>query len=184
MKKCRHCKSEMDKKANVCPTCKNTQKHYVLGIILGIIGLWLFISVINEMSNNTTTIPKGNLEQTQNQNTSIETKTEENSKPKISNEYKNALNKAETYSKTMHMSKSSIYDQLTSEYGEKFPADAAQYAIDNLVADWNANALNKAKTYQQTMSMSKSAIYDQLVSENGEKFTAAEANYAIQHLDN
>ena len=32
----------------------------------------------------------------------------------------------------MIMSKDSIYDQLTSEYGEKFTAEEAQYAIDNL----------------------------------------------------
>jgi len=98
-------------------------------------------------------------------------------------EYKNALRKAETYSKTMHMSKKALYDQLTSEYGEKFPADAAQYAIDNIQADWNANALEKAKTYQKSMSMSKSAIYDQLISDYGEKFTKEEAQYAIDHLD-
>lgn len=102
-------------------------------------------------------------------------------KPSV--EYTNALRKAETYSKTMHMSKQGIYDQLTSEYGEKFPADAAQYAIDNMQADWNANALEKAKTYQKTMSMSKSAIYDQLISEYGEKFTKEQAQYAIDHLD-
>ena len=33
---------------------------------------------------------------------------------------------------TMNMSKDAIYDQLTSEYGEKFTAEEAQYAIDNL----------------------------------------------------
>ena len=100
-----------------------------------------------------------------------------------SNEYKNALKKAEAYSNTMYMSKKGIYAQLTSEYGEKFPADAAQYAIDNMTADFKANALKKAKTYQETMSMSTSAIYDQLVSEYGEKFTAEEAQYAIDHLN-
>ena len=81
------------------------------------------------------------------------------------------------------MSKKAIYDQLTSEYGEQFPADAAQYAIDNMTADWNANALAKAKSYQNTMHMSKSAIYDQLISEYGEQFTKEEAQYAIDHLD-
>jgi len=30
------------------------------------------------------------------------------------------------------MSKDAIYDQLTSEYGEKFTAEEAKYAIDNL----------------------------------------------------
>lgn len=102
-------------------------------------------------------------------------------KPSI--EYQNALKKAQTYSEMMHMSKKAIYKQLTSEYGEQFPADAAQYAVDNLKADYKANALAKAKTYQETMSMSKSAIYDQLISEYGEQFTAEEAQYAIDHLE-
>ena len=32
----------------------------------------------------------------------------------------------------MHMSKQGIYDQLTSEYGDQFDVETAQYAIDNL----------------------------------------------------
>jgi beta-lactam-binding protein with PASTA domain len=96
---------------------------------------------------------------------------------------KNALKKAESYSNSMHMSKRGIYKQLTSEYGEGFTAEEAQYAIDNMKADWNANALAKAKSYQTSMSMSKSAIYNQLTSEYGEEFTAEEAQYAIDHLD-
>jgi hypothetical protein len=44
----------------------------------------------------------------------------------------NALAKAKSYQDDMHMSPSAIYDQLTSEYGEQFTADEAQYAIDNL----------------------------------------------------
>lgn len=47
-------------------------------------------------------------------------------------EDKNALAKAESYSSMMHMSKAAIYDQLTSSYGEKFTAEEAQYAVDNL----------------------------------------------------
>lgn len=97
-------------------------------------------------------------------------------------EYKNALKKAESYSEIMNMSKQAIYDQLTSEYGEQFPADAAQYAIDNIEADWKANALAKAKSYSENLHMSKSAIYDQLISKYGEKFTKEEAQYAIDHL--
>lgn len=82
----------------------------------------------------------------------------------------------------MHMSKQGVYDQLTSEYGEQFSSEAAQYAIDNVKADWNANALEKAKSYQDTMSMSPSSIRDQLTSEYGEKFTEEEADYAIDNL--
>ena len=102
---------------------------------------------------------------------------------KPTTEEKNALKKAESYSRTMHMSKAGIYNQLTSQYGEGFTAEAAQYAIDNITADWNANALAKAKSYQTTMNMSKQNIYKQLISEYGEKFTKEEAQYAIDHLD-
>lgn len=108
---------------------------------------------------------------------------ESTKKTTIPAEYKSALNKATTYAKTMYMSKQGIYDQLVSEYGEKFSTDAAQYAIDNMTADWNANALVKAKNYQKTMNMSLSAIHDQLTSAYGEKFTKAEADYAIQHIN-
>lgn len=103
--------------------------------------------------------------------------------PDVPTEYLSALASAASYSDLMHMSKAGIYDQLTSEYGEQFTAEAAQYAIDNLQADYNANALASAKSYQETMSMSPAAIYDQLISEYGEQFTTAEADYAIAHLD-
>ncbi|MEV4736480.1 MULTISPECIES: Ltp family lipoprotein [unclassified Microbacterium] len=103
--------------------------------------------------------------------------------PAVPAEYASALVKAQTYSDMMAMSKLGIYDQLTSEYGEKFTPEAAQYAIDNVSADWNANALEKAKTYQDAMAMSPAAIRDQLVSEYGEKFTPEEADYAIAHLN-
>lgn len=81
------------------------------------------------------------------------------------------------------MSKAGIYDQLTSEYGEKFSPEAAQYAVDNMTADWNANALAKAKSYQDTMNMSPAAIQDQLTSEYGEQFTPEQAAYAVANLN-
>ena len=102
----------------------------------------------------------------------------------VTQEYKNALTKGLQYANQLHMSKKAIYDQLTSSYGEGFPADAAQYAIDNMTGvDWNANALAKAQEYYTGMSMSKSAVYDQLTSEYGEQFTTSEAQYAIDHLN-
>jgi hypothetical protein len=99
-------------------------------------------------------------------------------------EYSSALNKAESYSSMMNMSKLGVFDQLTAEYGEQFSVEAAQYAVDNVVADWPANALEKAKNYQESMSMSPAAIHDQLISEYGEKFTVAEADYAVANLNN
>ena len=81
------------------------------------------------------------------------------------------------------MSKQALYDQLVSEYGGQFEADAAQYAIDNINADWKSNALKSAESYNETLHMSKQALYDQLVSEYGGQFTKDEAQYAIDNLD-
>ena len=102
---------------------------------------------------------------------------------KPTTEQENALKKAESYARLMHMSKNRIYRQLTSEYGEGFTEDAAQYAIDNIKCDWKENALKKAKSYRDSMHMSKNRIYSQLTSEYGEQFTQEEAQYAIDHLD-
>jgi predicted PurR-regulated permease PerM len=145
-------------------------KFVVVIILLGVIGATM--STDSTSNSNTGTVPSA--EQTN------KTEAEDNSVPR---EYKSALNKAASYANTMHMSKQGVYDQLVSEYGEKFSAAAAQYAIDNVKSDWNANALAKAKSYQNTMNMSPAGIHDQLTSANGEKFTQSEADYAIQHLN-
>ena len=96
----------------------------------------------------------------------------------------NALEKAKIYANSMNMSKSKLYGQLTSSYGEGFTASEAQYAVEHVQADWNYNALQKAKSYQSTMNMSKDRIYQQLISSYGEGFTVSEAQYAIDNLGN
>ena len=62
-------------------------------------------------------------------------KVKKEKKDEIPAEYTSALNKAESYSEMMYMSKKGLYDQLTSEYGESFSEEAAQYAVDNIKAD-------------------------------------------------
>lgn len=76
-----------------------------------------------------------------------------------------------------------LYEQLTSEYGEGYPPEAAQYALDNVKVDWNEQALKSAQSYQKLMPMSDSELFEQLTSEYGEQFTAEQAQYAIDHLD-
>lgn len=103
-------------------------------------------------------------------------------KKNVPKEYKVALKKANDYLSFMPFSKQGLFDQLTSEYGEKFPADAAQYAVDNVKTDWNKNALRAAITYRNEMHMSRAGIYDQLISEYGDRYTASEAQFAVDHL--
>lgn len=95
-------------------------------------------------------------------------------------EYQNALDKAQSYSDNMHMSKQGIYEQLISQV-EGFSKKSTSYAIKHVQADWNKNALEKAKSYQKNEKMSRNAIYDQLTS-SVEGFTPSQARYAINHL--
>jgi len=53
-------------------------------------------------------------------------------KSNVSTEFNNSLIKAESYSSMMHMSKQGIYDQLSSDAGEKFTADEANYAMQHI----------------------------------------------------
>lgn len=156
------------------------------GSMVALLALIIVIAMFSGEESSTDTAKETTNTDTENEQTNTESSAnqvvEEPEEDSVPREYKSALEKAKTYAEIMHMSKAGIYDQLTSEYGEKFPAEAAQYAIDNINHDWKANALEKAKTYAETMAMSDSAIYDQLISEHGEKFTPEEAQYAIDNL--
>ena len=202
MKKCKVCSKEIASNAKSCPECgaKNKKAIYKRPwfIVLAII---IILGTVGESSYEDSTVANNKTisEVEQNQDKEIsnnqgeekdvlvkenEEKVEEKEEKveEVPKEYKSALRKAKVYSDTMSMSKAGLYDQLTSEYGEKFTEEEAQYAVDNLDANWKENALKKAKVYQETMAMSSSAIYDQLVSEYGEKFTEEEAKYAVDNL--
>ena len=206
---CQKCGKEIPNEANVCPYCgvaassqnkpvqnqpankKGKKKKGCLIAVIAVVAIFILIVTIAALSggNDTNTdTPTNNPEivsdQTGNSSSTQKSTQPKSTQPKVSVEFQNALITAKNYSDSMHLSKKGIYNQLVSEYGEGFSAEAAQYAIDNLKADYKKNALETAKNYQNTMHMSKNAIYDQLVSEYGEKFTAEEAQYAIDNLPN
>ncbi len=106
----------------------------VLIVLACLIGLGIVSSFFSsDDSNDVETTKK---EETtiveQQEQTESTTKKETTTEKKVPVEYKSALKKAQTYSDTMHMSKQGIYDQLTSEYGEKFTEEEAEYAIEHL----------------------------------------------------
>ena len=191
MTQCKSCAKEIATSAKSCPGCgaKNKKPIYkrvwfwVIAIIIVIGATGGSGTNDSKEINNVNIESEQEVSQNNSENTTAENKSENKVEDNIPTEYKSALRKAKLYADTMNMSKAGLYDQLTSEYGEKFTVEAAQYAIDNITVDWKENALKKAKLYQETMSMSPAAIYDQLTSEYGEKFTAEEAQYAIDNLN-
>ena len=93
-----------------------------------------------------------------------------------SREHRNALGKAKEYLSFTSFSKSGLYKQL--QY-EGFPDDSCQFAIDNIVTDWNKNALKTAENYLSFSSFSDQGLYEQLIYEG---FSEEQAQYAIDNL--
>lgn len=101
----------------------------------------------------------------------------------VSSEYKDALSKAISYNNSLHLSKKGLFNQLTSEYGANFSEDAANYAIENIDANWKENALLSAESYNESLYLSQKRLYKQLTSEHGGQFTEKQAEYAIKNID-
>lgn len=146
-------------------------------ILLGIMGSCGGGDDENAPTPETTTAVDAPSNESESAPTSAEEKNDD-----VPMEFKNALKKADRYANRQYMSEARLFDQLTSEYGENFSPEAAQYAIENVETDYNKNALEKAKSYQERQAMSPDRIYDQLISEYGENFTPEQAQYAVDNL--
>lgn len=183
---CKTCERQISPKAKVCPGCsaKNKKAFYKRPWFLMVAFLIILISIgrINDDSDTTQLVSEFKQEST-NDNPTVSIKNKKSKKEEnIPKEYKSALKKAQMYVDAMPLSKSKLFDQLTSKYGEKFSIEATQYAVDNVDVNWNENALEIAKVYKESMSTPPSEIYKKLISEDGEAFSKEEAQYAINNL--
>ena len=150
---------------------KLNKKVRNVGIIFGVI---VGIAVGCSNTENTTT----NEVAASNQKIEESKEVEDN----VPMEYKQALKSAQNYIDVMAFSKQGLYDQLTSEYADKYSDEAAQYAIDNVKADYKEEAVEAAQNYLDTMSFSKEGLKDQLTSQYADKYTEEEAQYAIDKV--
>lgn len=120
------------------------------------------------------------------QENTVETEDSGEDEPENDNvprEHRNALKSAQNYLDFMPFSEKGLFEQLTSEYGDQYPEEAAQYAIENVEVDYNEQALKAAENYQELIPMSDKELFDQLTSEYGDQYTEEQAKYAIDHLD-
>ena len=106
-----------------------------------------------------------------------------NKKKPVNTDKDKALEQAKICADGLYMSRSAIYDQLRSPYGDHFSDEAAQYAIDQINPDYKQNALKRSEIYVNDMNMSKDQLYDQLTSKFGDQFTEEEAQYAVDNIN-
>ena len=141
--------------------------------------VWFWAVAIIIVAGTASCSNTDNSKEINSENAIAENKLEDKVENTVPAEYKSALEEAQSCSDITHCSKARTYDKLTSGYG--FTAEAAQYAVDNVKADWKENALHRAKAYAKTMS--KAEVYDMLISDDyGDKFTAEAAQYAIDNV--
>lgn len=151
----------------------------VVGVVIGLIVVVLAVSACTATAlKHEPEIKIGKNDTTETTKQSTEQTTAESSES-IPKEWASAQGSAQSYSDMMSMSKEAIETQLRDF--DKFPEEAAKYAVDNIDVDWNKNALSSAKSYQESMNMSNEAIHEQLI--NFDKFTKEQADYAVEHLE-
>ena len=73
-KKCKHCQSDIPKKAKICPVCKKKQKHTLLGIVIAIIGLLMILGLLDSTEEKPTKV-SNNVSESTNDSTASETPT-------------------------------------------------------------------------------------------------------------
>lgn len=184
-KKCKHCQTDIPKKAKVCPNCKKKQGNTVLTIFLVLFILGLFFGNSDSKKTETSNANSLNIETTENTN-AIETEIVENTETTETTKValpednttigqKNALASAKSYLDFKGFSYEGLIEQL--EY-EKYTNEDAVYAADNCGADWNKEALESAKSYLDFKAFSYTGLIEQL---EYEKFTTEQATYAADN---
>lgn len=93
--------------------------------------------------------------------------------PEVTNARRSALQ----YLEFSGFSRQGLIDQLSSEYGDQYPVDAATAAVDSLNVDWNAEAVEAAEAYLEFQGFSHAGLVDQLSSEYGDQFTPEQAEH-------
>lgn len=108
------------------------------------------------------------------------------SMPEMTASQENAVKEARSYLSSMAFSRQGLIDQLSSEYGSKFPIADAEFAVayieKNSEVNWNTQAAKSAKEYLASQSFSCAGLIDQLSSEYGSQFTESQATYGATQV--
>lgn len=99
-------------------------------------------------------------------------------------EYTDALNQAAAHLADTPTSKQAEYNYLISENGGYYSPEAAQYAVDNVDADWQQNAVDLARMYRDDQGFDADLIYQMLTAPDFALggFTDAQAQYALETM--
>lgn len=98
----------------------------------------------------------------------------------------NAYRSATSYLDMTGFSRAGLVGQLTSEYGDGYTPEDADFAVARIESeggvDWNAEAAQSAQSYLEMTGFSRQGLIDQLTSQYGDKYTPEQAEYAVNSV--
>lgn len=100
--------------------------------------------------------------------------------PSLTVSQQNAVRSARSYISFSGFSRQGLIDQLSSEYGDKYPIEDATIAVDSLNIDYNEQAEKSAGSYLEFSGFSCQGLIDQLSSPYGDKYTLEQAQHGAK----
>lgn len=197
-KLCKYCKSELPDGAKICPNCKKKQKG-PMGVIIAVVVLFIIIGIAAGSGGNSNDEQESGqkVESASENKDSLASSedvvsevvdTNESEEVKMTTAQKNAYKAAKNYLSFMSFSKDGLISQLSSEYGDGYNVEDAEFAVnyleENGEVDWNEQAYKAAKNYLDTMSFSLDNLINQLESDAGDKYTHEQAVYGAEKAYN
>lgn len=100
--------------------------------------------------------------------------------PSLTVSQQNAVRSARSYISFSGFSRQGLIDQLSSEYGDKYPVEDATIAVDSLNINYNEQAEKSARSYLEFSGFSCQGLIDQLSSPYGDKYTLEQAQHGAK----
>ena len=101
-------------------------------------------------------------------------------------EQQNCYKSAKNYISFMPFSRNGLIKQLSSDAGDKYPQDVAEFAVSKLEergeVDWDEQCEKAAKSYLDMMAFSKEELIQQLSSDAGDQYTREQAERAVNKV--
>lgn len=160
---------------------KNKKFSKVVRIIITVVLAIGVIGYIGGLGNSDDKVPTSpSTEVSETETTDVEPAVEKE-EPEMTKAQENAYKSAKSYLDFSAFSRDGLIQQLSSEYGEGYKKEDAEFAVnlleENNEVDWNEQAYKSAKSYLEFQSFSLDGLIEQLESEYGEGFTHEQAVY-------